>query len=64
MRRLPETPSRRVTLPAILSRGKKAESTATYTPRRVQDVERARFVLRSALNRLRRAMRRHELLPA
>jgi SAM-dependent methyltransferase len=51
-----------VTLPAILSRGKKAESTATYTPRRVQDVERANFVLRSALNRLRRAMRR--LAPA
>ena len=47
-----------VTLPAILSRGGKAESAATYTPKRMADVERARFVLRSAFNRLRRALKR------
>lgn len=49
-----------VTLPALLSRGKKAESAATYRPAPIKDAERARFVLTSALERLGRSLGRLE----
>jgi SAM-dependent methyltransferase len=49
-----------VTLPALLSRGKKAESASTYRPALIQDAERAQFVLTSAINRLGRSLRRLE----
>lgn len=44
------------TLPTWLSRGSTANDAQTWAPKRIDDAERARYVLRSVFTRLRRAM--------
>ncbi len=44
------------TLPTWLSRGSTGRDAKTWAPRRIDDAERARYVLRSVFTRLRRAM--------
>ena len=44
------------TLPTWLARGSKASDATTWAPKRIEDTERARYVLRSVFTRLRRAL--------
>ena len=44
------------TLPTWLARGSKASDAQTWAPKRIEDAERARYVLRSVFTRLRRAI--------
>jgi SAM-dependent methyltransferase len=54
--RLKPTLLANATLPTWLSKGSTASDARTWAPKRIDDAERARYVLRSVFTRLRRAM--------